>query len=48
LIDIGVAEDVTIRELAELVKRVVGYSGKIVFDRSKPDGRRGSYWMARS
>ena len=27
-----------IRELAELVKNIVGYSGAIVFDSSKPDG----------
>ncbi|MFO1207035.1 MAG: GDP-L-fucose synthase, partial [Burkholderiales bacterium] len=30
--------DVTIRELAETVMRVVGFSGRIVFDASKPDG----------
>jgi GDP-L-fucose synthase len=29
---------VTIRDLAETVKRVVGYSGEIVWDKSKPDG----------
>jgi len=38
LINIGVGEDVTIRELAETVKRVVGFEGEIVFDTSKPDG----------
>lgn len=38
LVNIGVGEDVTIRELAELVGEVVGYEGKIVFDVSKPDG----------
>ncbi len=31
-------EDVTIRELAETVKQVVGYMGEIVFDATKPDG----------
>ena len=30
--------DLSIRELAEAVKRVVGYEGEIVFDASKPDG----------
>lgn len=38
LVNIGVGEDVTIRELAETVGRVVGYAGEIVFDASKPDG----------
>lgn len=38
LINIGTGEDVTIRELAELVARVVGFHGKLVFDASKPDG----------
>ena len=30
--------DMTIKELANLIKNTVGYTGKIVFDRSKPDG----------
>lgn len=38
LINVGVGEDVSIRELAELVKEVVGYKGAFVFDTSKPDG----------
>ncbi|MCP9451763.1 MAG: hypothetical protein NNA23_03660 [Nitrospira sp.] len=38
LINIGVGEDVTIRELAGMLKNVVGYQGEIVFDTSKPDG----------
>lgn len=37
-INVGVGEDVSIRELAELVAEVVGYRGEIVFDPSKPDG----------
>jgi GDP-L-fucose synthase len=37
-INVGVGEDVSIRELAELVARVVGYAGSIVNDTSKPDG----------
>ncbi len=36
--NIGVGEDVTIRELAETVMSVVGFSGRIAFDASKPDG----------
>lgn len=38
LINVGMGEDVTIKHLAELIGGVVGYSGKIVFDTSKPDG----------
>jgi GDP-L-fucose synthase len=38
LLNIGSGSDVTIAELAELVARVVGYDGRIVFDASKPDG----------
>lgn len=37
-INIGTGEDCTILELAETIKEVVGYQGKIVLDRSKPDG----------
>ncbi|MFA7343347.1 MAG: GDP-L-fucose synthase [Terrimicrobiaceae bacterium] len=38
IINIGCGEDVTIRELAETVCEVVGYTGTLVFDPSKPDG----------
>jgi GDP-L-fucose synthase len=38
LINIGVAVDVTIRELAERIRDVTGFEGKIAFDASKPDG----------
>ena len=37
-INVGVGEDISIRELAELVAKTVGYSGNIVQDTSKPDG----------
>jgi len=37
-INVGVGQDVTIRELAEIVADVVGYSGRLVQDPSKPDG----------
>ncbi|MGN0506376.1 MAG: GDP-L-fucose synthase family protein [Lachnospiraceae bacterium] len=36
--NIGSGTDVTIRELAEIIKNVVGFEGNIVFDASKPDG----------
>ena len=38
--NVGVGEDVSIRELAETVMAVVGFSGSIVFDATKPDGTR--------
>src|SRR5215203_6966545 len=38
LINIGVGEDLSIKELAEMIKEITGYTGKIVFDSSKPDG----------
>lgn len=38
LINIGVGEDVTIRELAETVRDVLDYTGDIEFDTTKPDG----------
>ncbi|MCB5183690.1 GDP-L-fucose synthase [Methylobacillus gramineus] len=38
LINVGVGEDVTIKELAELVKDIVGFDGDLVFDVTKPDG----------
>jgi GDP-L-fucose synthase len=37
-VNIGVGEDVTISELVELIKEVVGFEGKIKYDTSKPDG----------
>jgi GDP-L-fucose synthase len=38
LINIGTGEDVTIAELAQLVCKVLGYEGRLSFDRTKPDG----------
>ncbi len=38
IVNIGMGKDITIRELAQLVKSVVEYPGEIVFDDSKPDG----------
>ena len=38
LINIGTGEDVTIRELAETVAKVLGFTGELVFDSRKPDG----------
>ena len=38
LINIGMGKDISIRELADLVKEIVGFEGDIVFDADKPDG----------
>ena len=38
VVNIGVGTDLTIKELAETVKDVVGYPGRIEFDSTKPDG----------
>jgi GDP-L-fucose synthase len=37
-VNVGFGDDVSIREIAELIADVVGYSGEFVFDTSKPDG----------
>jgi GDP-L-fucose synthase len=37
-INVGTGKDITIRELAEIMKEVVGFQGKLFFDTSKPDG----------
>ena len=38
IVNVGTGEDVSIAEVAELVRDVVGFEGEIVYDRSKPDG----------
>lgn len=38
LVNVGVGEDISIKELAVLVGKIVGYKGDLVFDISKPDG----------
>ena len=37
-INVGTGKDVTIREMAEAMKQVVSYTGKLSFDTTKPDG----------
>ena len=37
-INVGCGHDITIRELAEIIGKVVGYQGEIIFDPTKPDG----------
>jgi len=38
LVNIGVGEDISIKDLALLIKKIVGYTGQLKFDTSKPDG----------
>jgi GDP-L-fucose synthase len=38
LFNVGVGEDLSIRELAECICKVAGFDGELVFDASKPDG----------
>lgn len=38
LVNIGIGDDLTIKDLAELVKKIIGYQGNIVWDTTKPDG----------
>ena len=37
-INVGTGKDVTIREMAQTMKQVVGFEGKLTFDTEKPDG----------
>jgi len=38
LVNIGTGEDITIKDLAMLIKKIIGYEGEILFDTTKPDG----------
>jgi GDP-L-fucose synthase len=38
IINIGTGEDITIKELAEMIKKIVGFKGEISWDKTKPDG----------
>ncbi|HWF18212.1 MAG TPA: GDP-L-fucose synthase, partial [Verrucomicrobiae bacterium] len=38
IINVGFGSDISIRDLAELVKNIVGFKGALVWDKSKPDG----------
>ena len=37
-INIGTGKDISIKELAELIKKIIGFNGKLVFNTQKPDG----------
>lgn len=38
LVNIGIGEDISIGDLAALIQKITGYSGKLIFDHTKPDG----------
>jgi GDP-L-fucose synthase len=38
IVNVGMGQDISIRELAETIRDVVGYTGELVFDATKPDG----------
>ena len=38
IVNIGTGEDISIKDLSQLIKEVVGFSGTIIYDSSKPDG----------
>jgi GDP-L-fucose synthase len=38
LVNIGTGKDISIRDLAEMMKEIIGYKGTLVFDATKPDG----------
>jgi len=38
LVNVGTGEDISIKDLAQLIKKIIGYEGEINFDVSKPDG----------
>jgi len=38
ILNIGTGEDLSIMELAEMIKEITGYKGEILYDQSKPDG----------
>jgi GDP-L-fucose synthase len=38
LINIGFGEDISIKDLAHLIEKIIGYEGEIIWDTSKPDG----------
>ena len=37
-INIGTGKDISIKELAELIKKIIGFKGNLVFNTDKPDG----------
>ena len=38
IVNVGTGQEVSIRELAEMIQRITGWTGRLVFDDSKPDG----------
>jgi len=38
IVNIGTGEDITIKELADLIRSIIGFNGEIIWDTTKPDG----------
>ncbi len=38
IVNIGTGKDITIEEVAEIIKDVIGYKGEVLWDETKPDG----------
>ncbi len=38
IVNVGTGEDISIKDLAEMIKKVIDYEGKVIWDTSKPDG----------
>ncbi len=38
IVNVGTGEDITIRELAEMIRQITRFQGRLTFDASKPDG----------
>lgn len=38
IVNVGTGEDISIKELSQIVKEIVGFKGQLIFDTSKPDG----------
>ena len=38
LINVGYGEEISIKNLSNLIKKIIGFKGKIIFDKNKPDG----------
>ena len=44
-LNIGSGEEISIGDLAVLIKKIIKFDGEIIFDNSMPDGRQENYWI---